>query len=371
MSATAAPPAASSASVLDGHGLSRDTLAQIADASLDTDRSATDLRPLLRRLGSEGRADLGLPGASGPLTEQAAVIARIARECMASAFSLWAQRLASEYVVAHGGPSLQALGVRLRTGETPGVSAMAPAFRHVAGIATAPITFRREGDELVLDGPVSWASNLHDDAVIVAVARPETDNVDGAGGGQGPIIVVVPVATPGLTVRPADGLLALDSTRSGSVRLSSVRVPASHIVSEDLPAFVDAIRPVFLSLQASFCTGLGAAALDAAPAPKGVAQAFEPERERLVVEQARVETTLVDLADRASGDSPPEASEYLRLRLDAALFAGAACRLELCLTGGRGYVASSATARRTREALFLPIQSPTESELRWMLSRSA
>ena len=37
--------------------------------------------------------------------------------------------------------------------------------------------------------------------------------------------------------------------------------------------------------------------------------------------------------------------------------------------GGAGYVAKSPTARRLREASFLPVQSPTEGHLRYELSK--
>jgi hypothetical protein len=39
--------------------------------------------------------------------------------------------------------------------------------------------------------------------------------------------------------------------------------------------------------------------------------------------------------------------------------------------GGRGYAMSSPTARRAREAAFLPVQSPTEGHLRWVLQNLA
>ena len=39
------------------------------------------------------------------------------------------------------------------------------------------------------------------------------------------------------------------------------------------------------------------------------------------------------------------------------------------VVGGRGYAMSSPTARRAREAAFLPVQSPSQSQLRWELDR--
>jgi alkylation response protein AidB-like acyl-CoA dehydrogenase len=60
--------------------------------------------------------------------------------------------------------------------------------------------------------------------------------------------------------------------------------------------------------------------------------------------------------------------DLLRLRLDGAQTAGEAARLETTVCGGAAYAIGSPVNRRLREAAFLPIQSPTEGQLRWELS---
>ncbi len=352
---------------LPAHGIADATLVDIADSALDVDRAATDLRPRLRELASQGRIDLGLSGSAGTLVEQVSVVERIAQECVASAFALWAQRMAAHYLVAQGGPQTTAFASAVRHAERPGVTAMAATFRDASGWAPLPITFRRDGEDLILDGPINWSSNLHEDALIVTAAR-DAHATDPASGDR--IVVVVPMETPGVSVRPADHLLALDSSRSGSLQFTGVRVPGSNVVADDVPAFVRAVQPTFLTLQSALCLGLSTRALATTPPPVGLGTSFSSERARLLDEHRRITTSLVDLARRVDEHNVPPARDYLQVRLDAALLAGDTTRLELCLTGGRGYVATSSTARRIRESLFLPIQSPTESELRWELSRS-
>ena len=46
-----------------------------------------------------------------------------------------------------------------------------------------------------------------------------------------------------------------------------------------------------------------------------------------------------------------------------------ATHFELQVVGGAGYVTESPTARRLREASFLPVQSPIEGHLRYELAR--
>ena len=70
------------------------------------------------------------------------------------------------------------------------------------------------------------------------------------------------------------------------------------------------------------------------------------------------------------GAGTPE-RELVRLRLECARLATATTALEAKVVGGRAYVTTHPTARRLREAAFLPIQAPTEGQLRWELAHSA
>ncbi len=336
--------------------------AGVRDAAAGVDRHEVDLRPLLRRLAAAGLADLGAPGSPGSLVDQAQVIEALARSCMASAFTLWAHRMTIEYLTRCPGGALGDLATDLRQGDRPGATAMAGAFRDLAGIAELPVTFRRTSAGLVLDGFVPWASNLYDDALVVTAARDAATGVR--------VVVAVAAAAPGVEVRPATDLLALGSTRSGALRLGGVEVAEDAVLTDDLVRFCRQVRPVFLALQSAFCLGLAAEALAASPEPAGVLATFAAEYEARLTEVGALRAILTRLTGAVGAPDEPPARDYLELRLAAGRLARAATELELCLTGGRGYVATSPTARRVREALFLPVQSPTEGQLRWELSRS-
>ena len=247
----------------------------------------------------------------------------------------------------------------LRTGEVPLCSAMAPAFKAAAGIGEIPVTLTRRGDHLVLDGTVPWASNLYPDAVVILPVVRE----DGR-----PAIVRTRVALPGVSVRPLENLMALNATASGILRLEGVEIDAEQdVLTEDVPGFLATVRGPFLLLQTSFCLGLSAAALTSARENLGgVGEMFRDQLDAAVAEQQRLRADLVRLAREPRAAAP---RELLQLRLDAALLTGEATRLEAKIVGGRGYALSSPTARRAREAAFLPVQSPTEGHLRWELRR--
>ncbi len=184
------------------------------------------------------------------------------------------------------------------------------------------------------------------------------------------LIVALPGDVPGLSIDPYPRLLALQATGSSSIGLHAVRVGWDSVVADDFVPFVTRVRPTFLLLQTSFCFGLAARGLTEARATlRGPNEVFHGDLETLesrAAGLARVPGLRLD--DRGEGIP---VRDLVQLRLDSAQLATAAVALEAKLAGGRGYVTTSPTARRLREAAFLPVQAPTEGQLRWELSRFA
>jgi alkylation response protein AidB-like acyl-CoA dehydrogenase len=230
---------------------------------------------------------------------------------------------------------------------------------HVAG-TPLPIRWRREGEELVLDGRVSWASNLFPPGFVMVTAAAHAE--DGR-----PVVVALRGDAPGLEVDPYPRLLALQATGSSSLTLRGVRTAADAVVAGDFSGFVARVRPVFLLLQSSFCWGLARRALDEARAGlRGDDDVFAAD---LAALEARADglAGFVGGAVRARGAGHPM-RRLVETRLACAQLATAAVALETKIVGGRGYVVTSGPARRLREAAFLPVQAPTEGQLRWELS---
>ncbi len=330
-------------------------VAALVDCNDDADR-----RPLLARLGSHGVIDLGLPGGDGGHHDQVRIIAELASACMSSAFAVWAHRMTVEYLARFGGQRRAALTDEVRRGLRPGSTALAAAFRAAQGLEELPVVLTRRGGRMTASGFISWASNLYDDAVVVTAVRD----------GDLRRIVVLPLSRPGLEVAPVRGLLALDATRSGSIRVEDVEVTEDDILDVSFEEFVAHVRPVFLAFQSAFCLGLASAALTGSAEPRGVAVSLAPRVSRLGTELDRLcadLTALTSWLDEREGVPPVNP---VRLRLDAGHLAVATTQLELAVLGGAAYSASSPTARRVREALFIPVQSPTEAQLEWELQHS-
>lgn len=335
---------------------SSDLLADVDARARAVDGNASfDERASLRALAAEGALDLGLPGSAGTYADQARVLADLAAVCMTTAFSAWAHRMTVEYLVAHGGPGLADLADEVRRACRPGSTALAGTFRAAAGVADMPV--RLDGGRA--QGFISWASNLYDDAVVVTgVSTP-----------VGHRLVAFDLGSPNAEVRPVTGLLALDASHSGAVTLDGVPIAERRILERGFEEFIGAVRPTFLVLQSAFALGLASASLASIGELHGMTTVLRPQVDGARVELARLAGHLDDATGQLDAADRPDLVASLQLRLGAAHLAVSATQLELAVRGGAAYAANSPTARRVREALFLPVQSPTEVQLQWELQQ--
>jgi alkylation response protein AidB-like acyl-CoA dehydrogenase len=337
-------------------GALQEITATVAARAADLDECNTDVRVDLAALGEAGLLGLGLDAG---LSDMVRVIDEVSEYSLAVGFSTWAQRMAIQYL--HESPApLRALHLEsLVAGERIGVTAMAAGLKQVAGLGPVPVTADRHGDALLLSGPIHWASNVFEHALIVLPVRCDSDSA----------VVVVDVDADGVTVNDPPELMALGATASTSLRLDRVVVPAHRVVSTDLAGYVGGIRPRFLLLQTAFCTGVTRAALEAASAAHtGPTARFDDELSALGSRAGALRERLYRWADDVDGPHNVAIRNLIALRLEAAEVAVQATRLELSLTGGAAYRRGSAANRRFREAAFLPIQSPSEGQLRWELA---
>ena len=103
------------------------------------------------------------------LRDTARQLRQIAGEDLSVAFGIWAHTMVITYLRTAGTEYAHRILPALETGERPGVTGMAPAFKEAAGAGTIDLTATPVDGGIRLNGRLAWASNLADDAVIVTV----------------------------------------------------------------------------------------------------------------------------------------------------------------------------------------------------------
>lgn len=353
---------------LEGLGAWVEERAKITDASaasgsgegVGTGRECVAPGAIIGAAGARGLLTHDTGSDREGITASSLILRELGGRCMTSAFSLWAHRMVIEYLrhAPEDAAELQRIRTDLVNGDAIGVTAFAAALQAAAGVGALTVFGSRADDGgLVLNGKVAWASNLVGSA-YVAVPVAVGEDVKS--------VALIDLDSPGLTVRHVPELMALSSTSSGMLTLDGVRVPAARIISEDLGSFLPQTRPILLLLQASFTVGLARRCIDEAAAL--VDQRGEFFRADVEAHRARLDDVVGRLDAAVVDPDALSPVDLVTLRLDAAHLAGDAAGLEHMLRGGAGYVRASGTNRRLREALFLPVQSPSEVQLRQELA---
>jgi len=330
-----------------------DIRTQVLASAADVDAGRADVRPVLRALGAVGLlADDD--GADGGLLPAVRMVRRIAAGSLASAFAVWSQRMVLEYLrCCPPSVDVRALQDLLRSGEVTGATALAPAVADLAGRGELPLVAEPDGDGWRLSGPISWASNLFGDAVVVTPARAPQ-------GGR--VVVLFRLSDPGVDPGPVPELLGLNGTGTRTLALHNVAVPRGCVLSDDLPDFMSLCRPAMLLMQAALAVGLADASIAESGAHlTGVNAVLRGDHEGLA---GRRDEVVIALEEQASSQSGTGRARLARTRLDAMAVATEAVALETALCGGTGYRAGSTTGRRVREVAFLPVQAPTLAQLR-------
>jgi len=313
-------------------------------------------------LGAAGLLGLGAPGnVDGKLPQMADVITLISGVCMSTGFSVWAHRMAIEYLHTAATPFSIAAAKPLFTGTTLGVTGMASAFKDAAGCGSLDLTATPVEGGYLLSGSLRWASNLYDDSLMITAARTEAGEK---------LIVALPLNTPGVALGDHFELLAMGSTASSYLKLQDAFISSEQVLSTDFNEFLNIVRPTFLVLQSAMCIGLTKTTVaQSRLGLTGVNSVFSAEVDEVEQKLFSAQSTLASAAAAVGGSQPPSKKELLTLRLTAAEISSDSADLEIRTAGGKGYASRTPASRRYREAAFIPVQSPSEAQLRWELDR--
>ncbi|MDO4632165.1 MAG: acyl-CoA dehydrogenase family protein [Corynebacterium sp.] len=304
-------------------------------------------------------ADSGLLEAD--LLTTARAIREISRHDLSAGFTVWAHKMTQTYLANAGTAAADNVEKQLRAGQRPGITGMAAAFKEFAGCGKIELTATPVDGGYSVNGKLNWASNLYDDAVLVTAVH--TDEGER-------LLIFIEGGTEGLTFGKPFGLLGLNSTESAWVSLENVYVPETQVLTHDFDSFILQVRPTFVVLQIAECLGVAEAAIGAASERLfGVNATFTADVDAVAAHIADIVARQEAITARV-GNSDINPVELLELRLEAAEVAVAAANLEVRVAGGAGYAKSSPASRRFREAAFIPVQSPSEAQLRWELEKA-
>lgn len=305
-----------------------------------------------------------LGGAGGTLWDSVQAIAEVATYCLTSGFVFWCQRVFTEYLVYSPNTVLrEALLPQVLSGEIAGATGLSNAMKHLAGLEPLRTRAELQDDAVVVDGFLPWASNLRRERFVLAVAAQVDD--------RRALVVAVPAHAEGVERSDDLPLLGLQSSETASVTLKRVRLGRFWTISNDAHSFLASVRPSFLLLQCGLGMGLSRAAMEQAYRSVQSARAVLVERLNALCAREQVLSEETRRMALSFEHSQMQLRRLFEVRIEWMRLAVEAVSLELEAVGGAGFLRGSETARRLREVAFLPVLTPSLTQLTLQLHTTA
>lgn len=327
---------------------------------------------ILPRLGEAGVLRIGVPknlgGAGGTIAHAIEAVASVAESSLAAAFVFWGQRTFIEYLLESDNAPLRERWIEpLLRGEFAGATGLSNAMKYLSNIESlqmkaVSVDAGGATPRWRLDGSLPWITNLRRQGFLAAAAFEHAD-------GAPPSIFAIPHDAPGVERSDDLDLIALRSSNTAALRVAGTVLDEDHRLTADAPAWLARLRPSFLGLQCGMSIGLARRSLAA------VSEASPASRSAVQAEAVTATDELEHLAQRllsgvSDGTFLHAPAELFEIRIALACRADVAVSLEIQATGGRGYLrGQGGTARRAREAAFVPIVTPSLVQLKSQLAQ--
>jgi alkylation response protein AidB-like acyl-CoA dehydrogenase len=333
--------------------------------ALDSDPShASEVLPQLVRAGA---AAVGVPetlgGAGGTIADAIDIVAAVAQRSLTAAFVLWGHRTFIEYVQrSDNGVLRERTLAPLLKGEIAGATGLSNAMKYLSNIEALQMRATSRAEAFTLDGSLPWITNLRREGFIAAAAFEHDD-------GTPPSIFAIPHDSPGVQRSDDLDLIGLRASSTAALHVSEVSLDASYRLAADARNWLLHVRPAFLGLQCGMSIGLARRALQT------TSEASAASRDSIRAEVAEVEAKLGEQSARLrtgvlDGTFLERPAALFQLRIDLADTVTRAVSLEVQASGGRGYLrGQTGTARRVREASFIPIVTPSLVQLKAQLTQ--
>lgn len=267
---------------------------EIAPRVAEYDREERLPRDLLDRMGSLGFFGGVIPtelgGAGLDFVTFARVVEEVSKTCqiMGTIVSM-PSGLVGSSIARFGSPEQQQRWLRpLAEGRIFGAAAVTEP-RSGSDVAGMETTYRRDGDDFVLNGAKAWISNLDIAEFFVSFA-----SCDRTLRHRGITAFVIPRDTPGLTLNPYHDKLGFRPLCTGEVVFDDLRLGAEHLLGEEGGGFAVAMTAVERGRLgvAARGVGLAQACLDDAVAYAAGREAFD----RTISSFQIVQSKITDMA---------------------------------------------------------------------------
>lgn len=291
------------------------------------------------------------------LLKRLAVIEETAKVCMTTAFCIWCHLAATIYLSYTENEALKRdvlpdlIKGRLLCG-----TALSNPLKSFARLEKLHLKAKRVTGGYTVSGSLPAVSNIGPHQAFAFIA--EADD------GQ-KIMGLVYCHGDGIRLHERIGFIGVNGSATYSAVLEDIFIPDEQIISTKVDAFIEQIRPQFLAYQIPLAIGVTEASI-------ATMEKLERKHEEnninrhLPVQPASLQKKNNELRARlqkAVYDANLNWDQLVDLRLQSVYTTLEAVQAAMLHHGGGGYVQSSVTERKLREAYFLVNLTPTVKHL--------
>lgn len=328
----------------------------------ELDESSCHAEDILPMLVHSNLPHIGVPvkdgGCGGDARDAILAISSVAQISLTAAFVLWAHRTFIEFLLQSPNAALrESLLPKLLSGAIGGATGLSNVMKFLSGIEELRVSATPVETGWRLDGSLAWASNLRKAGFTVAAAVAPTN-------GEPVAIVALDSGAQGVERTVDLDLVGLRASNTATIRINDMFASPADVIAADAQRWLPSVRPAFLGMQCGLSIGLARASLLQAaevagtPGSQLIKQITDLKKEL----ETNVDEILTGIG---SNLFQTEARPLFRLRLRLAKIVQQALMLELQSLGGSAYLLNSQRgfARRWREAAFIPILTPSVTQL--------
>ncbi|MBI0178448.1 acyl-CoA dehydrogenase family protein [Bartonella apis] len=320
---------------------------------------------ILERLAKEKLTGVGVPekfGGDGKTIAHAILtISDIAYSSFTAAFVLWAHRAYIECVLQSPNEALKSRQLPLLTsGKMAGSAGLSNLMKHLCGLEKMENFASLDNGIYQLTGKMPWITNIDCQGFFAACAA-ELEN------GRA-VVFSLENNDKGVTVQSLD-LLALRSSGTKAITMDKVALTADRILHDNIAEWLKTLRPAFIALQCGLFSGLAARFIDEAKKHFNVRRtSLKGDIDETEKELSSLRDALIKGVNNHHFVDAPE--DLFRLRISLTDWLWKAVLLELETRGGGAYLMETAEGfpRRLREASFVPIITPSVTQLKKALA---
>lgn len=352
--------------------MSSQAKAELAEWLIDNanalDQASDHAEEVIPKLAAAGLFGIGVPlglgGSGGDIRDAIGAISEVAEHSLTSAFVFWGHRTFIEYLLQSPNAAMAERLVRsLVCGQRAGATGLSNAMKFLSGIESLQIIATPQDHGWRLDGSLAWITDLRKSGFVAAAAVASSTDAP-------PAIVSFGSDYAGVERSDDLDLMAMRGSNTAAIKLHGVLISEADVIHSDARQYLPAVRPNFLGMQCGLSIGLARASLRAARTLSASS------RNQLTARIEELTNSLNDTTDKLlegvhDGRFKTAAAPLFRIRILLAEIVQQAVMLELQASGGGAYLQNKDKnfARRWREAAFIPIVTPSLTQLQAELQK--